>query len=135
MPAPLNMPPVMPPPIYYNPQTQGGSDGMYMPPGNQPVYNYQPPQSMHQQNDPNLNYQYMPQTAPAYPVLFNQQPPPMYHPPADAGYNNPHASFGGPQFSLPENNFPASGQQEEEDSKSISSVDDFEARLNALKKL
>ncbi len=69
-----------------------------------------------------------------YPTMFNNQVP-AYHPPADPGYN---AAMGvGPRFSIPEHNNAINGSvvHDEEDRKSAGSVDDFEARLNALKRL
>lgn len=77
-----------------------------------------------------MSYPIMPQNN--YPPMFNQAP--VYHPPADPGYN---ASVGvGPRFSIPDPNNAINGSvHEEEDRKSVSSIDDFEARLNALKRL
>jgi len=62
MPAPLQVPPSIPPAYVYMPPP--ASTGMQMPPPSNPVYNYQPP------SDPNLSYPVMPQNN--YPNMFNQ---------------------------------------------------------------
>jgi len=71
MPAPLQVPPSIPPAYVYMPppastgmQMPPASTGMQLPPPSNPVYNYQPP------SDPNLSYPMMPQNN--YPNMFNQ---------------------------------------------------------------
>ena len=68
-----------------------------------------------------------------YPSMSNQAQPGYYVPPTTVptGCQNP----GGPSglsFSIPENN---DGGFKDPETQSVNSMDDFEARLNALKKL
>jgi hypothetical protein len=102
-----------------------------------PVYNYQPPvvnnlpsyqppiPDAYQPSIPDAYHQ--PQQPSQYPSMM---PPPSMHLPPPQEFNpHSHLGGGGPAFEMP------SGSINRDDRESIASVDDFEARLAALKRL
>lgn len=153
MPQPL--PPVMPdpqtqqPPMF--PPSNYGYPGQFMnPPPMYPPqpgasaavsYNYQPPSApQHPPESYGMPPAYPPMMPPPQYPGFQvgnsfappQSQPPLYPPPQDTHFEH---SGAGPRFSIEAPVTQDGGHTQEDDTKSVASMDDFEARLAALKRL